>query len=471
LIKIGYVRNLTTLFKLKTESSSDPSITELCKISNIYNDGILRDQTAHIISYIRGYVDLNAEKNTKRSIKNNEDKLEAGTIPVYGEGAKAKRSIIDSSNRIDIVLRGKDRLYKKIVYIPLSRNRYIRNNQSLLTYSIYLLLATIGEILKRRGIASEDSILSDMNELSQLRAFFMPDFKKAITDEENKSEDNESEDNESESSDENNKVATQLEVRFIESLSAWVKDGDRLTLNPHVLGKIATRLFYSIDNIETSYTNKKSLGEVFHAQIAALMNAVLIEDVRENFSSETINMNNPRYSNRILINNIKSRLADSEKGIQLLNKEESTFSVWFLKCPLLTCYLNLEVHPKIKKVTEIKDLYTALKYYCFEGLQEIDTSFSVYRILASINVRRNDSNNKASGRSLSLGVSGDYADIIEIIKTRDIPFNYFINRQSIGAKRIANSHIMAKLQDIRNVTVNTIRDFRKYLATENITWQ
>lgn len=471
-IKIGYIRNLLPLIEDNSGKSVGPDINDLCTSSNLFNDSVFRDQIGHVIAYIRASIDF--------TTKTSEFKLNAGTIPLYGEKAKRKQKLETLSNRIDSHLSEKDRLFKTLVYIPLSANQYSKKHSSLLTYSIYLLLATIAEILKRDS--SSEKMINDLLELSQLRSFVMPDFQGANDDDEDDSPNDPVKNN-----DKNSAIST-LERAFIYDLEEWMSEGKNIQINPHVMGKISTRLAYALDNIETAYNGRENLGQVFHAQIVSFLNAVLIEDVREKSGIEGLNLNNTRFSDKIFINNIKSQLVENNGKLEVKNQEELFFSRWLFKCPLFTCYLNIEEEKQeniSKTIKNIQTIRQAIESYCaFTEKKNADSfkEFSVFSILEKVSIRNRDNeiqkNNKinsivknASPKELSLGAKGHYDDIIKILK--EIPLSFDLFKESERSETTKNNKIIkAELekQKMNGLTSLNIAEFRKHLRDNNIKW-
>ncbi|MDI3321412.1 hypothetical protein [Pinibacter soli] len=472
-IKIGYVRNLLPLIADNSEKNVGPNINDLCVSSNLFNDSVFRDQVGHMIAYIRASIDF--------TTKTSEFKLNAGTVPLYGERAKRKQKLETLSNRIDSHLSKEDNLLKRLVYIPLSANQYSKKHSSLLTYSIYLLLATIAEMLKRNS-ASESMVISDLLELSQLRSFVMPDFRGANDDDENEATDDAAI-NEEETS-----VVSDLEKTFVNRIEEWRSEGRNIQINPHVMGKISTRLSYALDNIETAYNGKENLGQVFHAQIVSFLNAVLIEDVREKSGIEGLNLNNTRFSDKIFISNIKSQLVEEDGKLKVKKQEELTFSRWLFKCPLLICYLNIEEKKQRNMPKTLKDINTiqqAIESYC-TFTQEKDASlfkdFSVFSILEKVSIRNRGKENLSSNRisstgknvpnkQLSLGATRQYDDIIKLLKAIPLSFDLFKeNGRSETTKN--NKVIIAELekQKMTGLSSFNIATFRKHLKDNKIKW-
>lgn len=344
-IKVGYIRNLLPLigYKDSREGPLKPSIEDLCNNTVILNDNVLKDVVGKITAYIRGIIDSTSSASESIS--------KAGTIPIFGLAAKQKQSSKYSSDRIDKVLKTANAtdLQTLLVNMPLSTNQYTYKQSSLLTYSSYLLLSSIGELVRKVQLHDEQN---GFIELSQLRAYMMPDFKRANIEADNDTE-AENIDNGTDSKDE----ISQMAVRF----SSWVNNFPKGTkISAHLLGKISTRFYYALTNLENKARNK-TLGEIFPAHITAFMNAVLVEEYREEDIGKGLkakhthlNLNNTNYkpaifvSNLIKVNGLTGKPAKTaeEQLAEQLHEEIIPVNVnlplsrWMLSCPLLIVYLN-----------------------------------------------------------------------------------------------------------------------------------
>lgn len=264
LIKIGYVRNLVGVLGYEDEpgkslANLSPSIEGLCNYSGIFKNKVLRDIAGNITSYIKG----------ETSKVNNW----AGIISLSGLADTAKKGSNVINDRIDLVLKNANPDQRIVGFIPLSICSYTTINRSIPCYSIYTLLAAIGELIRK---ADQRDMSRGLAELSEVRTYAIPEFKKRATDRveiipflsETAQADS----------------FTNYELR--ENIVEWVsKFKDlRLAISPHILGKIATRFFYALNSIENIEEDNR-LGVMMHTRIIALLNAILIEDVRENIEN------------------------------------------------------------------------------------------------------------------------------------------------------------------------------------------
>ncbi|WP_259015889.1 hypothetical protein [Emticicia fluvialis] len=373
-IRIGYLRNLMPLIGYKDDNSSDYSLSfvELCRREVILNDGSLKSVTGRIISYLRGYLDKGS---------NSEYISKAGSIPLFGLASTAKKGIEDTADRIDGILKIKsaNRIERLLVYLPLTSNQYAYKQSSLLTYSPYTLLGAIGELCKK--IDSEIS-LNDFFELAQLRAFIMPDFKRRPNEEYETPEEISLD-----FADEGEDV-----IKLEEYFKKWVKARpEELTVSSYLMGKISTRFFYALANLENKI-GRKNLGEIFQAQLIAFMNAVLIEDCIANsdFSNE-LNLNNPRYSEALFVNNLKKVIKKAKS-----NSEVLSFSKWMLACPILWLYLKRDNAEKANNnvVKAENNLLENLIEFCGINDEDLKSKIGkVFEILKDIPIKSEKTNN------------------------------------------------------------------------------
>lgn len=365
LIKIGYTRNLLPLlgYKSSTEDITTYSIEDLCNNTVILNDNVLKDVVGKIIAYMRGTIDGNS----------NSEKISfAGTIPLFGLESRGKKGKKVNSDRIDSVLKSENANYveQMLVYMPLSSNQYVYKQFSLLTYSPYLLFGAIGELLRKVDM---NDIKNGFSELSQFRGYMMPDFKKGS----NKDEiDNIEED--SQYFPDRQPLDFDIEKAF----TNWRNNFPGDLISVHLLGKIATRFFYALTNLESKVGEKK-LGDVFHAYILTFMNAVLVEDCRENANdlASDLNLNNTNYANKIFLDNINKLIDISDKKNKKIKSEKLSLSQWILSCPLLLVYL--------RKDETLKD---RIQVFCGGKIEEGTFEINLFKFFDKIPIRENKNN-------------------------------------------------------------------------------
>ena len=361
MIRIGYVRNLLSSLGYRDENNNknegiQPSIEGLCNHVSIFEDKVLKD----IVSYIVAYMHAN---NISKGYKN---KNINGLLQLPGLKKKRKDGVEEVTWRIDDVLKDTSPIVRTVAYIPLTISENIRG-QSVPIYSIYVLLASIGELIRK---IEHDDLSNGLLELSQVRSYPMPSFVGMTI----------GDDSEMEMLGDD--IATeedqelQVLINQIKDWAAKYKE-KKISVSPHLLGKISTRFYYSLGNIEKSSAAGNNLGQEMHRRIISLMNAILVEDVKENMrdlndTRINLNLNNPSTSSNIFINNLNAttkithvkRSENKEKGEETEEKNELDlfpFSKWMLSCPLLLMFLN-----KTDK-DQNNNLYTALIKYIGEN--------------------------------------------------------------------------------------------------------
>lgn len=426
-IRIGYIKNLSSIlpYKDKDGFSLNPSIEGLCKHSSIFFDRVYRDILGSMTAYIRAF--LNIEKENRTSW--------GGTIPIYApcESAKGKGEL---SMRIDYVFKDEPLYKRQIAFIPVSISQPNDKQSSFTTYSVYLLLATIGEIIKQRK--ENPDLGKTLGELSQIRSYGMPTFKYHSVPEEN----DEGAKTEITSKDETDAETNPLAKNMIEWIDNYPKN---YVVSPHVLGKISTRLFYALKNLEDTET-VDNLGDAMHNRIIILYNTVLVEEAREFISGGTLlNNNNPRSSIAIFTANIHK--------IKSVNFQSLKLFTWIFSCPLLISFLNNDNKDVIKIKRHIN---TAIKDTWIE---------SIYSRLKEVKILPIKNKKSSSDKlpSLYYGKDTTIRTINHLKKNRDlISYNDFMTEDV--------DKLMPKLKEIiaRNVKENPIEEVRKYIsAPEN----
>ncbi|MDR2918808.1 MAG: hypothetical protein LBV72_05535 [Tannerella sp.] len=353
-IRIGYIRNLASVLPYQKDSGSSltPSIEGLCKHSSIYFDRVYRDILGSMTAYIRAFLNIENANTTSWG----------GTIPIYApsESAKGKGEL---SMRIDYVFKDEPLYKRQIAFIPVSISQPNNKQSSLTTYSLYLLLGTIGEIIKQyKENADLDKTLG---ELSQIRSYGMPNFNYYSVLEEQGEED---------------KTATsskQIEQRTLSlanSMTSWIGNYPKdYVVSPHTLGKISTRLFYALRNLEDT-ENENNIGDAMHNRIIILFNTLLVEEAREFIIGKALNNDNPRDSIRVFKGNIDRIDSDDFTSLRLFR--------WMFSCPLLISFLDKDnediknIQDKINKNTTNKllwaeSIYADLKKVTILGKKKI----------------------------------------------------------------------------------------------------
>jgi len=423
-IKLGYTRNLQTAFYVQEENlnAPGPSLIGLANHAGLLQDKVLRDAVGLMNAYTRAAL----------NISNISESTWGGTIVLYTLNAIAKQGREKMSNRIDIAF---ERLpHKHIAYIPLSICQSTRKQSGLLIYSFYSLLGTIGELL-RKNIDIEQGLY----DFSQLRTYPMPDF---VAGSNNRGESFSIDERAEERYHSGNSMHL-MEVLMRE----WAKDYKDIVLSPHLLGKISTRFFFALLNIEHGEV-QGNLGELFSLQIVAFLNAVLIEESKESTEKlyRGINLNNVNTSPRIFLDNL--RHIERREG----SRKELKFSRWLFSCPLFLVYLDPYIIERLQM-----NMHRPFPGNIFE--------LSVYRGLCEVSIK------KGNLPESDISSNANYEEIAMRLQSDGIPFSFFdaLPRGSTIGK---NKYILDNLRNIfgNDVDASQLRDFRNYLKKRKISW-
>jgi hypothetical protein len=426
-IKIGYSRNLIGLLGHTDESNKSlnnlsPSIEGLCNYSGIFQNKVLRDIAGNMTAYVKG--ELTHVNNW------------AGIISLSGLAETSKKGIDSLGDRIDLVLKNANPEQRIVGFIPLSICSYATINRSVPCYSVFTLLATIGELIRK---VEQNDLSKGLAELSEVRSYGIPEFKKRIVD---KIEINPYL---SEITQNINSISYELSTKIME----WVGEYKEFNfhISPHLLGKISTRFFYALNSIENLEESNR-LGIMMHTRVIALLNAILIEDVRESvINIDGFNINNTNLSETILLNNLNN----TSNHYTSLN-----FSKWLISCPLLLMYIDLK--PK---------LLQSLRNFLSLKQDEIHyyQNNSVFPLLQNVTTKVNKKNRVLSGRN-------DYDNIIESLKERQVTFEWFQLPNDQKLIKEYNVNIRVNLADLfgENASSSKLRNFRKYLRETGKQW-
>ncbi len=272
-IKIGYTRNLLTILGYqeneheKVVSLRSPSIEGLCKHASIFSDASLKSIACYITSYLQAVLDKDKkEKNSFGMIKfpRKEVYKMLKLRKENGSMRTGKSSFIFERENV-------------IASFPLSISQHNRRNEGFAIYSVYVLLGTIGELIKK--VEVQDT-LNGIYELSQIRSYPMPLF--------GDSSSTGTSDIEGPFDLENTLEEDSFSF-LLPSIQRWIDAYPKsdMYLSPQLLGKISNRFFDALSHIENRETSKH-LGDSMHKRIIVLMNSILVEDVKENLWDRVI---------------------------------------------------------------------------------------------------------------------------------------------------------------------------------------
>lgn len=464
IIRIGYMRNLIGLVPYgnidrNRSDTSEISIDDLCEKAGVLNDTVLRDTVCSIQSYLYGVLNRDGDV---------EDITES-FIQLKALQGLSRRPL---SDRIDTVFSKQD-LTHTLGYIPSFCGAFSYKNETRVAFSIYTLIATIGEIIKRHETSLNSEIDNNdgiaqikiaLKELSQLRTYPIPGFARseaAFQQSNNEAQQDENQELRRKSIESEGPI--DIDDDFAKALLDWLRSANStINVSPHLLGKISTRFAYAIGNIISKAPKKILLGDFFHSQIIAFMNAILIEDVKENLPDfSNININNTNFDDNIFINNLKKVL-----NLKRDSYEQLKLSRWLLSCPLLTAYVREDEN----------DIQEMLKRYCGNNFSA-DKFPDVYSLLNRVSIRTRNSQNETNVKILvnqpSKELLRNRAELISYLRKNKIPYEWFkeTDDRSLLIKR--NKEIEKRLPSIFGndyYTSGRIRRFRTYLNKKKIVW-
>lgn len=414
LIKVGYTRNLfsslgySSTGDLYNPSQTEPSVQGLCKHSGILQDKVLRDVTGLMTAYASAYLDTEGD-----------NPIWSGIIPLLSTNEIRRQRPDLVSDRIDVVSKESSAIEQALIYFPLSVCKDPANQNNKVVYSIYSLLGTIGEIIKKIKV---DDLDRGLLEFSQLRTYSMPDFKRKINsrvDESGDIEVDDDEDNDRKSRQPRHEMDPIKKV-----LESWVNSFPSDAVSPHLLGKIATRMFYAFDDIQDSKT-VLHLGDAMHFRIVALLNSILIEDIKENVKGFAgLRINNTKLNEINFITNLGNVKQNECRNLL-------KFSRWMISCPLLLVYLD---NRKERLMTEIREFV----HFPFSN---IAFELTIYPYLAKISTKGKIRNVTPSDKPERYDeIIQDFAELNITIPQIDLK----------SSQKIANS----KLQELYRGTFN-----------------
>ncbi len=462
MIKVGYLRNLMTLLpyrdaELLTEDLR-PSIEDLCDRSGVFHDNVFRDITGKIQAYLYGALDFESS---------------VSDITPHFIQLKALKSVARQplTDRLDVVFRASaaNKAQRILGYIPAFSLSFSYKNESRIGYSFYLLLSTIGEVLKQYetvlvNVDEEQKVAllkQILKELSQLRSYPVVGFVKkqidtttAITIEHsnNLEEEENSED--------------RSEDDLVYAILEWITSGGSIITATHLLGRIATRFFYAMGNITESSTKDLPLDELFHRQVVAFLNAVLIEDARENLdgASSRLNINNTNTDDLIFTNNLRVMIRQRSRG--QLSKLD--FSSWMFSCPILQAYLK---HDETSQIYQLLSEYTG-SATAHQGARQ----FAISYLLNQVSIRSQEKPDISSSPYSFVAGTPSLLDtpheLVQLLIANQIPYEWFVEGDR-GEARRRNKLIRQYLSSVfldNSLTSGRIREFRTYLTNNNIRW-
>lgn len=316
-IKIGCPRNIMNFLTYTAEEKQQYyTIDRLCQYAHMFQNKNMRDVFGNVIAY------LEAAGNPSKF----------GCFTLFGLPKNENDRI---TNRIDSVFANLPLENKVMGYMPLCVLQFEDPNEQLLYYSPYTLLAAIGELTYVAQLGGD--VLGALLTMAQPRSYQVP------SEHINKSYLNEEyiEGWQDETSEGAIQFNTLLELS--NEFTKWYQSAPKsqFILSPHLLGKIFTRFFHAMNNIQ-DFGLKWSLGHLMHRCIIALLNAVLIEELIENYSQEK--GKEKEHLDKLNVNNAVQSDTIFNDNLNFVNKNAAWQDVplldWLMKCPLLVAFLE-----------------------------------------------------------------------------------------------------------------------------------
>lgn len=369
-------------------------------------------------------------------------------IPLYALAGKSKKDRTKSMGRIDYeVESAANQAQSVMAYLPLSILRFTDKNETRLYYSFYSLMAVIGEILKiSQNDNQKEAVKALMMNFQLLRTYPTwtreGDMQSKYVDEPS-SERNYSEEIEVKKSEGDKSLE-----KLADAIVKWSKQYKE-NIPPYLIGKIATRLYYTLQKIREA-----NLGEQMHRSVIAFWNACLIEETTEyyvktsqNEGIEKLNLSNAITKDKLFFDNVdfvlRNRAFDKIK-----------LTDWMLKCPLLWAFANVEVLKSQTFQVRVNPAHH-MEVYPFEN--GLDPDYSVYGILKSVRLK--------DAPLVDFTAAKDKIQkTIAALERIEFDISYILDKEN-EEEEIAND--LNEAQIFRNrVTRKMIRDFRSNYPQE-----
>lgn len=466
-ISIATIKNLLTIMPYRSDQKRDtmliPTIEGVSEYSFIGQNKVYRDICSYLSTYIRASLNYNNSSNKTPW---------GGTLILKGLAENAKRSHMETQDRIDSVFKDAPLMDKQLAFFPMSIASFAHKQQSIVIYSIYTLMGTIVELLKRYNVIKKNVHIKDdqiekdihvlLKELAQVKDNVMPVFEHTNDPAYKRQIYNTIEDDDKSEGD---------SMELAKALCAWM-DRYPKCVPSHLIGKAATRAFYAIRNLDDRILDGvgQNLGDAMHRRIVIIMNSVLVEDAKENLENFTLSNNNPAEKDRLFIDNLKKINGASTDGTNL------QFSRWLISCPLLLLYLKTPCSDisSYNDYRELPDLWANLDTFlrCSETHEncigypnsEWYMAKSIYDKLQQVSIYTNGTKVKISNKtSFSITNRNSLKNTIEILsQIYDTPKSY-IRKNSEGIDTNITTHFKKGKNLINNI--NEVIDLCRGYAT------
>lgn len=301
MLRIGYVRNV-----IMPLENNDLTI-KLCKYAGWNQLMLLKNNIGLTMAYVVGK-ELGSMKEH---------------ISLFAMEGKAKKAKETQTNALDNVLKEEaDPFVRLMAMFPFIRITHNKNNESRSYYSLVVLLAVVGDVLR---CTDEEGMIGRINDLKLFRGYQMPKEGNNVRSEEI-------------IDGEDFGVETRREeiLALAEMMRKWKDAYHDCMLPPYALGRIMTRVYTSLPNVAVS-----SVGQMMNVMVANLFNACLIEETKVRIHAPEqglINNSNLRSDTRYFKDNLgKTDIVD-----------KLVFTKWMMSCPMMNCFLDEETYDKVQ---------------------------------------------------------------------------------------------------------------------------
>lgn len=307
MLRIGYIRNILNA------SNNYDILIGMCQYAGAYQDVSLKNLIGMSMSYLASYKEYGLKEHAA----------------VYGLSKKAKEKKNDIL-RIDEAFKSEGvKIAQRIVgLIPLCSLKYAGKNESRLYYSLFNLLAAIGQILKY-GM-DKNEISDELDKMQLLRSY-------SILSDNTKTSDLDEEMDFSEKVDDDNDDSKDW---LVSELYDWKKNIIGHVLPPYTIGRVISRFYATASRIR-----RIKLGNIMYQYVITLLNACLIEEAREfydGYQALKLNVSNTRDDDKIFIDNLN-------KIVNLGYREHFPFMIWLAECPLIQAFYDPSIWDKINE--------------------------------------------------------------------------------------------------------------------------
>ncbi|MDO4310329.1 MAG: hypothetical protein Q4C43_06365 [Prevotella sp.] len=301
MLRIGYVRNV-----IMPLENNDLTI-KLCKYAGWNQLMLLKNNIGLTMAYVVGK-ELGSMKEH---------------ISLFAMEGKAQKAKETQTNALDNVLKEEaDPFVRLMAMFPFIRITHNKNNESRSYYSLVVLLAVVGDVLR---CTDKVGMIGRINDLKLFRGYQMPKEGNNVRSEEI-------------IDGEDFGVETRREeiLALAEMMRKWKDAYHDCMLPPYALGRIMTRVYTSLPNVAVS-----SVGQMMNVMVANLFNACLIEETKVRIHAPEqglINNSNLRSDTRYFKDNLgKTDIVD-----------KLVFTNWMMSCPMMNCFLDEETYDKVQ---------------------------------------------------------------------------------------------------------------------------